>query len=132
MALTFTIGSQNYARMSSAVGRKAKSIRVDAAQHKIHRFHPPGANGNLLIFDGRIGGRITATVRYVETLGNALSAFRADRAAFVGAPVDIVDDDGQTYARCTLVEFSRISDPQAMGSASKVFFDAVATFTWDG
>lgn len=133
MATTFTLGAVAFSDLSSSDGEKALFIRIGAPKHDVKRFHPPGSRGNLLIFNGRTGADIVCSGRYIGALATILSDFKADRVAWTGAPISIIDDEGTTYQNCTLIDCQRLGDPRAMGrGGGKCFLDFIASFNWDG
>jgi hypothetical protein len=132
MPITFTIGSAGYDDLDNATGRKALAIDPGSEQHRVIRFHPPGAKGNLVIFDGREGATIIAVGRYIGPIATILSDYHTDKTAWAGTAVDIIDDNNQTYDRCTLVDCKRLSQPKPMGDGTNCFFDFIAVFNWDG
>jgi hypothetical protein len=130
MALTFALGSSTFSDLSRSNLRNALYIRVANGTFQRQRFHLPGVNGNFIIRGGRVGQRIVAAFRYVDTLANVLSAAETDRAAWEDAAVTITDDKSTAYTLCNLESFDRITDPRAIQD-SKVFMDCVAIFARD-
>lgn len=129
---TFTLGGISFAALDSTSGRKCLYCYTDAAEWVVHKFHPPGVNGNLLIFDGRHGGKITAVARYIGSVSGALGNYASDRNTLVGGTVT-VNDGTTSFERCILIHSSPLSRPKAMGRGSNlVFFDAQFIFDWNG
>ena len=132
---TFTIGGVPFAALSFSDGRFALHSRIDAPVAHLIRFHVTGTDGNLIVRDGRTGKKMVFVMRYIGTLQNCLDRYKADREAWYNTAVSITDDQGSIYARCNLNHMTRTTDPRGISRpsfANFAFFDAMATFDWDG
>jgi hypothetical protein len=136
MSLTFTIGGVAFGAINSdgssaTLARQALSMKTPAWTYSKLRRHPPGTNGNIVVHDGRIGGKIIARFRYLGALSTILGYYKSDREAWADTAVTIIDIAGDSYLSCNLESLTMESDPQGIGG-SKAFFVVVATFNYDG
>ena len=132
-ALTHTIGGVSFGALSSAAGRKSLGCFPEALEYDVKRFHAPGTAGNFIVRGDRMGGKIVAGLRYVDSLANVQSNYQSDRSGWENTALAIVDSTGTTFARCNLdnggMKITR--KPTSIGRGGLVFMDAVATFTVD-
>ncbi len=132
-ATTFQIGDTEFGALSTADGKYALYFKAAAEIHKINRFHPPGTSGNILIFDGRIGKKITVMGRYVGDRETILAAWKTDADSWVGQPIDITDDIGFVYERCVMDAPAEMIGKGTTGDGNEHgFFDFIAVFSWEG
>ncbi len=131
--VSFTVGGVSFGQLDGSTGRKALYMDVGAEQHQIIQFHPPGTNGNLLIFNGRIAMPITFMARYVGAVSSILDDFKSDKDAWTGVPVSITDDAGDQYDRCILVSAQRVGRGlKGLRGDGRACFDIMAVFDWKG
>jgi hypothetical protein len=130
-AATFTIGDTEFGTLKRGGRRCAISCFIHDPKYVVHRFHPPGCNGNFLIRDGREGASLVATIAYVDTYDQALAYYNEDMAKWENAPVKIIDECGDEFENCNLMSMRPLGRPKGTGDGRCILY-AQATFTWDG
>lgn len=131
--LTHSIGGVGFTGLSSTDLRQSLGCFANNEEHQVHAFHPPGANGNVTVWAGRMGQQITATNKYVGSASAVLSAYKADREAWAPGPVTVVDSEGTSFLRCRLLNMrvTKPCQPVAAGGSATCFMETVCTFTRD-
>lgn len=132
MGVSFSIGGVSFDPMSTGNGRKAIDMDVMEIYSK-KKWHSEGTDGEFVVRGGRIGGTITAEMKYIGSATECYSMYNADRNAWKNTAVEIVDIAGAAYERCDYVS-NKIKE-RAKGfsynSEAKAYMVVEFTFTID-
>ena len=131
--ITHTIGGIDFGGIDSSSLRQSLGCFLANEEVDVKAFHPPGTNGNVTIWAGRYGQKIVGRQRYVGELGEVMTAYKDDREAWAQGPVEIIDSDNDTIARCRLVGMDVTKPPQPVASDGEPLcvMETQATFTRD-
>lgn len=136
MGVSATIGGAAFTALAAptTAAQALLSCRVSSATCDTKRVHLVGTTGNLILWGGEAGRKITCKIRYTNTLSNVQAAYATHSAAWENKSVSIVYG-GKTYLRCTLEQngMTVTRDPVATGRGSGfVYMDVDAIFMCDG
>lgn len=132
MAIAFTIGAQTFAALTTATARCALWEKIGAPHYQVHRFHPPGTNGNYIVRSGRDGMSMHFRVRYHGTYSTIHTNYQTDREAWANDGITIVDGNGVTWLECNLVSMMPVNPAKGHGRVNaEGYMDVDVVFTWD-
>lgn len=153
MSITFSITASDtevdFVAMASKPSedsflRVALSCDVQSPQYSIHRFHPPGAAGNIIIRENQVGQLIVCRGRYLGPVNGLAydinTNFQADCQLFANVACTITDEAGNEYTGMNLLDARRLGRPQATGrgtiedpsqTAGMAWMDVIFSFSND-
>ena len=129
--LTHTLGGTAYTALNgSAAGKYSLGCYPADNEYDMKPFHPPGVNGNYILWAGRKGGKIVAKMRYIGAAATILADWTSNKAGWEGQSITIVDSGGASITLCTLEPGSAkiTAGPKGCGGG-RAFMDCEATFT---
>ena len=133
MGLTYSIGGVSIEENSFQSDRIALDIAIEAPVYDVKRYHPAGADGNMIVRCGETAQRINCRFRYLATKAASHVMYRSNREAWANTAVDIIGDNNITYTGMNMLSFNQTSRMKSCGKPTidQIFFDVEAVFTKD-